>query len=207
MFQKQTSLELIHRKWENYLQIYTDGSKFPDTGSAAAAFFVPYYDYIDSKRLHNNTSSYRAELAAIVLALYWLNQIPNLYTGAVIFCDSLSALEAINNKKEEQFIHEILMLYTQLHFKGTKVYLEWIPSHCGIRANEVVDKAAKHALTHIDIDIKNDLNKGESSSILKAYFKRKWQKRWDETKSPLKDIQTSISLKYKSSIKIKDLKF
>ena len=130
----------------------------------------------------------------------WLNQIPNLYTGAVIFCDSLSALEAIKSQKEEQFIHEILLLYTQLHFKGTEVHLEWIPSHCGIRANEVVDKAAKHALTHTHIEIKNKLNKNESGSMLKAYFQRKWQKRWDETNSPLKDIQTLISFKYKCTL-------
>ena len=122
-FQKQASLELIYQKWKNYLQIFTDGSKCQDTGSAAAAVFVPYYDYIESNRLQNNTSSYRSELAAIVLALDWLNQIPNLYTDAVIFCDSLSALEAIKSQKEEQFIHEILLLYTQLHFKGTEVHL------------------------------------------------------------------------------------
>ena len=197
MFQRQRSLELIHQKWDHSLQIYTDGSKSPNTGKAAAAFYVPYYKYKESKRLQNYTSSYRAELAAIILALNWLNQLPGLYTGAVIFCDSLSALKALKRRKEEHFICEILTTYTQLHYKGIQVSLEWIPGHCEIGANEVVDRAAKHALNHVQIDINNKLSKNESGSILKAYYKQKWQRRWDETSSPLKDIQKSISGTFK----------
>ena len=197
LFQRQRSLELINQKWANHLHIFTDGSKFPDTGNASAAFFVPYYEYVESKRLQNNTSSYRAELAAIALALYWLHQLPSLYTGAVIFCDSLGAIEALKNNKEEQFIYEILMLYTQLHYNGVQVYFEWIPGHCEIQANEVADKAAKHALTHTQIEIKNKQNKNESNSILKLYYMQKWQRRWDETVSPLKSIQKSVSATFK----------
>ena len=92
------------------------------------------------------------------------------------------------------------MLYSQLYFKGTEVHMEWVPSHCGLRANEVVDKAAKHALIHAHIDIENKLNKNESNSILKAHFQRKWQKRWDETNSPLKGIQPLISMKYRCTL-------
>ena len=58
-------------------------------------------------------------MAAIVLALTWLLQLPGLYTGAVIFSDSLSSLQAIESRKDESFILEILTLRSQLKYKGT----------------------------------------------------------------------------------------
>ena len=167
LYQRQRSLELINQKWANYLHMYTDGSKSPDKGKVAAAFYVPHYNHVESKRLQDNTSSYRAELIAIVLTLHWLNQLPCLHTGAVIFSDSPSAMQAIKNDLEEQIIYEILMLYTNLHHEGTQVYFEWIPGHCEIHPNEVVDRAAKQALTHNQVEVQNQLIKSESNSIIR----------------------------------------
>ena len=119
MWLQQCSLELIHTKWKHYLHIYTDGSKSPDEGKAAASFYVPDYKYVESKRMQDFTSVYRAELSAIILALYWTDQLPPLYTGVVILSDSLSALQSIRSQKDENFVKEILILCTNLYFKGT----------------------------------------------------------------------------------------
>ena len=91
---KQTSLELMYTKWKNELKIFTDGSKDPRTGACGASFWVPDFHVNQSRRLTNHTSSYRAELAAILLALYWIED-ADLHSGAVIFSDSLSALTAM----------------------------------------------------------------------------------------------------------------
>ena len=93
----QRTTELIRNKWKTELHIYTDGSLIPQKNIAAAAFWVPAFSYKQNKRLEHAASSMKTELAAIILALTWVEQL-NLYTGAVIFSDSLSGLLAIKNE-------------------------------------------------------------------------------------------------------------
>ena len=80
----QRSLELISTKWPIQLHIYTDGSKVPNLGISSTSFYVPAFSFQQAKRLADHTSSFRAELAAILLALNWLENI-NVYVGIVIF--------------------------------------------------------------------------------------------------------------------------
>ena len=197
----QLSLEMINTKWSNYMHAYTDGSKFPDTGRTTAAFHIPYYGKTEAKRLQNHISIYRAELISILLLLTWVNnQNIQLYTGIVIFSDSLSALQALNNTKDENTIKEILFLSTQLFYKGINIHLEWIPSHCGIKGNESVDQAAKNALQNIQIDIPVRLNKQEIKSILKKQYVNEWQIRWNESTSFLQYIHKKVSKPYECKI-------
>ena len=98
LYQQQRSMELIKSKWQDQFHIYTDGSKEPTTGICAASFYVPAFHYSQSKRLTDYTSSYRAELAAIILALSWLETV-DVYVSVVIFSDSLSSLVAILEQK------------------------------------------------------------------------------------------------------------
>ena len=195
---KQQSLEMIHLKWQNYFYIYTDGSKTPEEGRAAASFYVPEYKYKVGKRMNDNTSVYRAELAAIMLALIWVEQLPNLHTGVVIFSDSLSALQSIKSQKRDNMINEIMIQSTHLHFRGISVNLEWIPGHCDIAGNETADKAAKKATQNQYVDIENQLNKREFNSVLKSYFNEKWQIMWEESNAHLKLIQPNVCKTYKS---------
>lgn len=180
IFLQQMSLETINTKWNNQLHIFTDGSKLPKEGRCSASFCVPAFSYQQSKRLRDGTSSYRGELAAIMLALNWVKQLDNLYVGAVIFCDSLSALLAIKNKKEENFISEILVSLSHLKIKSIDVSFEWIPSHCGIIGNERADFYAKAALAK-RIEITNHLNISEANSILESRLISLWQTRWENS--------------------------
>ena len=180
--------------------IYTDGSKAPEEGRVAASFYVPEYKYVARKRMQDHTSVFRAELTAILLALFWIDQLPSLYTGVVIFSDSLSGLQSIKSQKEENIIIEILIKCTHLYFKGISVNLEWIPGHCGITGNEIADKAAKHALQTPELDIENKLNKNEYNSVLKQYCYQIWQIKWEETNSPLRKLQRDVCNTYNSSL-------
>ena len=197
---RQHSLEMINSKWSTNLHIYTDGSKAPEEGRVAASFYVPEFKYIVRKRMQNFTSVFRAELAAILLALFWIEQLPNLYRGVVIFSDSLSGLQSIKSQKEESLIIEILIKCTHLHFKGISINLEWIPGHCGITGNEIADKAAKHALQTPDLDIENKLNKSEFNYVLKQHCCQTWQTKWEETNSPLRHLQPNVCKAYKISL-------
>ena len=80
---RQRSLELFSNKWPIQLHIYTDGSKVPNFGISSASFYVPAFSFQQAK-LADHTSSFRAELAAIVLALNWLENI-NVYVGHCYF--------------------------------------------------------------------------------------------------------------------------
>ena len=162
LHKKQTALEIINTKWSNHLCIFTDGSKSPESGRAAAAFYVSYYNYSQSKRLQDNSSSYRAELAAIALALEWLRQLPSLHTGVVVCSDSLSSLQSIQNgqMKEDTFVNEILILCTHLNWQGIVVNFEWIPSHCGIKDNEIVRIFSDRGSVQIPIKYSKNVKRG-----------------------------------------------
>ena len=140
--QHYLTLEHINIKWKNNLHIYTDGSRDPLNGNATASFYIPGMKIVQGKRMQDFTSSYRAELAAIVLALRWLDE-ANVYNKVVVLSDSLSALQAIKENKEENFVKEIIVLTTGLKYRGILICLEWIPSHCGIIGNETADFYAK----------------------------------------------------------------
>ena len=169
------------------MHAYTDGSKIPDSGHTACSFYIPYFKIVKIKRLQNKIAIYRAELTAIILCLDWINeQNIQLYTGLVIFSDSLSAILAIKNSKEESMVTEILILCTHLRYKGININFEWIPSHCGIIGNDKADLAAKHATANPEINVSFKLNKSEIKSDLKKHFSHEWQSRWEESNCFLK---------------------
>ena len=200
----QYTQEIIRKKWSSQLHIYTDGSVIPMKNIAAAAFWVPAFEYKQSKRLAYASSSMNAELAAIILSLYWLEQL-NLYTGAVIFSDSLSGLSAIQNSKEEEFVNEILILLTHLKHKGIQVNFEWIPAHCGHNENEAVDYFAKQGLSK-QIEIFNKTTYNTEKQNITNKTKEKWQERWTESHSPLKEIHPSVHNNFSISLSRKEEK-
>ena len=96
----------------------------------------------EQKILHNNTSSYRTEQVAIIMTLDWIENL-NIYVGIVLLSDSLSTINTIESHIKENVVVEILIKMTHLHYRGINITLEWIPSHCGLVGNKVVDGFAK----------------------------------------------------------------
>ena len=78
----------------------------------------------------------------------------HLNVSHVLVCtDSRSALEAIrssNSKIRLETITEINHVIHLLSDKGTSVSFCWVPSHCGISANERVDQAARKAARNVE---------------------------------------------------------
>ena len=71
-----------------YVQIFTDGSKQPDTGKVAIAYVIPEFDIKFSARVSDHLSVFSAELIAIVMALQWVEQSKPIRVA--ICSDSLS---------------------------------------------------------------------------------------------------------------------
>ena len=103
--------------YNDFVHIYTDGSKDPNTGKTGMAFYVeplpPMKSFIRRARLNDNISVYSTELIAILHALIWIksNSVDN--SNFVIFSDSLSALMAIggSDSVRKDLINKIISIY------------------------------------------------------------------------------------------------
>ena len=73
-----------------------------------------------------------------------------VHHDVVVYYDSMSFLQAITGEDTDNpFICHIMNLLWLLSDKITRVRFCWIPSHCGIDANERVDQLAKRPSTKI----------------------------------------------------------
>ena len=80
---------LIDTEYQNFLKIYTDGSKYPQNNKNSCAFVIPELKVSKGFKLQSHMSIFMCELTAIFLALNWIQDFKPLNT--VIFVDSLSA--------------------------------------------------------------------------------------------------------------------
>lgn len=136
----------LNTKWQNYLVLYTDGSKQKEgTGCA-------FYDDINQTytriKLSNMFSIYSAEQIAIIEALKYIQDIDK--NNFIIFTDSLSTVRQLENTKKSQITNlaaGILKELGKCREQNKKVIIAWIKSHIGIYGNEKVDMLAKQACT------------------------------------------------------------
>ena len=144
--------ERIKEQLGNHLQIFTDGSVL-ESGEVGCAFVIPDLKITRRYTLPPGTSIFTAELYAILMACSTVNDLSNpppssTPLGVAVLSDSKSALRALAKggyKNRGELEAEILFLAHQLILKGTDVFLMWLPSHTGIRGNEMADKEAKKA--------------------------------------------------------------
>nr|KAG5690989.1 hypothetical protein BaRGS_007336 [Batillaria attramentaria] len=139
--------EKIEQRFSQHLKIYTDGSVL-DSGEVGCAFVIPDLGITRRYKLNAGLSIFSAEMCAILMACTFVNDMPNPPLGVVILSDSKSSLQALErggtrNRSDVQ--SEILFLAHQIITKGTILALMWLPSHSGIRGNELADRAARDA--------------------------------------------------------------
>ena len=187
---------LIDSQYKEFLKIYTDGSKDPDTNNSACAFVVPELKIKKGFKLCDHASIFMCELTAIFLCLTWLEEFrPD---NVVIFVDSLSALQAITGsifKVKSQIIYDIFHLVTSLTRTGMNIVFEWIPSHVGLMGNEMADQAAKSALSLPVYNMYTPLYKEDIKCLSKRVLKTIWQKNWDDIEKGrrLYQIQNTVN--------------
>ena len=146
-----------HNALGPYDEVYTDGFKINERVGAAAVVNRHFQNGETtcrqvSKRLTNNSTIFAAEATAITLALDYYRYMDLVKHDVVVYPDSMSCLQAIEGEDTENpLICHIMNLLWALSDKGTRVHFCWVPSHCGIRGNEIVDQLAKETVDH-DID-------------------------------------------------------
>lgn len=130
---------------------YTDGSKCNET--SACAFYSEKHNKICKYRLPDHSSSYSAELTAINYVTTEILQNDSL--NNIIVSDSLSALHALRNKFSKHFtVKAIFINIKKIYRANKKLVFYFVPSHIGIYGNEIVDNAAKNALSELMNDAK-----------------------------------------------------
>jgi len=85
---------------------------------------------------------------------------------------------AINNRHlETGYVQKFITDYSQLSNSGKIIILIWIPSHTGIRGNELADEAAKSALNLSMSAVKCPAT--DLYSDVANHCQHLWQAEWD----------------------------
>ena len=166
----RTKFQELSSKYPDFQHIYTDGSKDgPNVASACVS-----RNYTRKCRLPDNASIFTAEIQAINMALDYIKD-ANL-SKVLIFSDSLSVLQSINNcKLDNPLVQDILLRFHNMRSKH--IILCWLPSHTGIKGNEKADIAAKSALLLPPSNFK--LPYTDFKPVINKYLFNKWQSVWD----------------------------
>ena len=95
------------------------------------------------KHLRNDTSIFSAEAWVINMALDFISESRN--NKFIIFSDSLSVLESLENRK---FHHPLIRILCKLKnlSNDDDIQICWVPSYAGICGNDQVDKAARSTI-------------------------------------------------------------
>ena len=165
-------------------EVYTDGSKMNER-VGAATIINRYFQNGEttcrqlSKRLTDNSTIFVAEATAISLALNHYRLIVPVHHNVVVYSDSISCLQAIEDEDTENpFICHIMNLLWVLSNRGTCVCFCWIPSHCGIEGNERMDQLAKETLDQ-DIDPLASVHYTDLKPLVNSYIQQLVQTKWD----------------------------
>lgn len=156
-----------YRKYSDHVQIFTDGSKNPETEATGAAVMIPSHQMGFNRRTTDYLSVYAVELVAILLALKWAE---DMRESKILICsDSVSSLSSIKSgtsKYHHDLVYEILFTYSRITRLGKDVVLMWVPAHSGIPGNEKADKVAKEAVMKEQVERNIKLSKSEGKSIV-----------------------------------------
>ena len=156
---------------KGFVPVYTDGSKADNYVSSSVVFPVDIFKV----NLHEHTSIFTAEAVALKLAVQHIQR--DAIRKTVIYSDSLSCLQALQNKNmENPIIREIIHILSYLGEVDSQIEFCWIPGHCGIKGNEKADKIAKDHIPHKIYEVKSPYSdfKPRISQYVNFLFQAKW---------------------------------
>ena len=164
------------------IHVFTDGSAFKGTVNAGYGARIEYpngaFDEI-SEPCGSLCSNYEAEVLAIQSALIKITDKfqgeREDFTDVVIFSDSKSALEAVEN--QDTHVKQLLFLIDDfIKISNKTVTLQWIPSHCSIRGNERADTLAKTGAGKEQPEA--SVSQATVKRIIKSNSRIDWHTKW-----------------------------
>ncbi|XP_026479588.1 uncharacterized protein LOC113385987 [Ctenocephalides felis] len=167
---------LMHSRWKNFIQIYTDGSK-TDNG-VGCAVWIPSQNKQLQIKMPDWATIFTAEVMAINRALDLIRK--HKLEKVIILSDSKSALHALNIPKYfgNPLIFDSIRKIEDLIKKKHNIELIWIRGHANIIGNEIADGLAKDA--HSTPSIVNKIPAVDLKGIVTKNGMSQWQKVFDQ---------------------------
>lgn len=150
--------EKIACQYYYHLKVYTDGSVV-ESGDSGCGFYIPSLGIKKFYHLGKYFSIFTAELLAIMMALTFIQDLHIDIYQIVVFIDSESVLSSLNNcsvNTRSDLLFDIRYLTHCLISRGIDVNFMWIPSHIGIKGNDVADNLAHSGAVNIPGSIQFD---------------------------------------------------
>ena len=69
-------------------------------------------------------------------------------------------------------------IYEYVNNIKNNITITWIPSHVGIKGNEMADRIAQHAITNENVQLDIGLELKEINHCILQYVNEKWQQIW-----------------------------
>ena len=150
----------ILRVKDECITVYTDGSVYSGTtgcGACSAILYSPAAVCVtrhDSRAVGRMVSCTECEIEGILLGMDSVLEYVNLNqqstahtrTAVYLFCDSVSAIEAVYKRDSclsSKCINRLNALCPLLAALGLRIFVLHIPAHCGLQGNIIADKYAK----------------------------------------------------------------
>ena len=175
---KEAFLEIASRH-QNYVQIFTDGSKVDEKVAAAAVSSVAQNSSF-SYRLRDHCSIYKAELQAILLD--FKQALQSQERQFMIFSDLLSALQALGKLKTD---HPPLIQNQELLHKinadQKEIVFIWVPDMLVFKETRQLIELRKKLLTKKKKTTADLMPFSDLKSLSAKYVYQIWQKEWNET--------------------------
>ncbi|XP_045466643.1 uncharacterized protein LOC123675338 [Harmonia axyridis] len=191
----ETHCDIIRNHFKDRISHYKkEEIIFTDASKSARGTGCAFLTASSEKRfkLPKDCSIFTAELFAIKKALECIAELGTSHP--IIITDSHSSLHAIQRTyKDNTIVNDITDLICSIQDNNKSLTLMWIPSHCGIDGNEMVDAAAKEAI--IDGHYTEVLTNYDLSNLCKNKVKDKWKSVWQSKSSKLALIDPTIHTK------------
>jgi len=124
----------------------------------------PQFTAEHSVRLTDNISIFAAELTANKLAL--LSVINTVKADICILSDSFSYLQAVSSGKSISRPNPLTEIFDLIRKCNRNINVIWLPSHIGIKGNELADRLANFAISGDNINIDIALKLSEACDLV-----------------------------------------
>lgn len=102
------------------------------------------------------------------MAINWaIRRVTQISQNTRLMPSTLSSVQAINSK----FSHQKPNLYTEkeAHNAQANIELVWIPSHIGVKGNEIADQLTFQATFYATVDINSHMKWNEIDKMINTY--------------------------------------
>lgn len=170
----------LYKKYSGWDLIFTDGSKSVDGIGAALYHFNS--GFRKCFKIINQVSVMSAELVAISEALTFV--LSKNFDTCVVLSDCKSALQHIiscvfAHRSGVSVAYDVVRKIAECRTKGINLKLQWVPSHIGLRGNDVADELARQAAIN-GLAYKLDPNYSELFSKFKIKIYLDWKEYFDK---------------------------